>query len=1108
MKSRKNKNSAVEILIAENSPTQAEQLAHLLAEQGHAVKIAANGKEALATARRHRPTLVISDVLMPELDGYGLCKAIKSDAKLKDIPVMLVTTFTDPQDVIRGLECGADNFIRKPYDARDLLSRIEHLLMNLDLRKNQKMQVGAEIDLVGQKHFITAKRQQILDMLVSTYEQAILVNNELMLREKQLAHSNQVVNGLSRIAEGLNRAISEREVVEMTLERALELPGIQSGWISLRQGESGFRLAAARNLPPALASPGALEGSCECRRRLLSGKLDSVANIIECERLAKTKGDARGLRCHASVPLWIGNQIVGVMNLAGAENGLFNEEELKVLYSVGNQVAVAMERAKLHEHLGKVVEERTTALKAEVEERRRIQEEQARLVAIIEATPDMVATAGLDGRAIYINSAGLRMLGFEPGLDLSKVRILETHPEWAAKLVAEEGIPRAIEHGTWSGETAFLGHDGREIPISQVIIAHKGPDGSIAYLSTIARDITLAKESEARVMRLNRIYSVLSGINTTIVRVRDRQELFAKACRIAVEHGQFRMAWIGLLDAEGMNMTPVAKAGLEEGYLDQIRLSVSDDAPDGCKLVAQALREMAPVICNDIDTDPRMARWREAALQRGYHSVAVFPLHVGGKAVSVLVLYAAETGFFNEQETMLLTEMAGDISFALEYLEKEAQLNHLAYYDVLTELPNRALFSERLGQALVQANRHQRRVGVVLLDLDRFKQINDSLGHEVGDQFLKVVAERLARCVRDGDTVARLAGDEFALILADMRHEDDAAHVAQNILDSFAQPFHAAGHEFFTSASLGMTLYPLDDHSVEGLLRNADTAMYRAKAAGGNCYQFYAATMTSLAHGRLALENDLRHALERNEFLLHYQPVVSLTSGNIVGVEALIRWQHPVRGLVSPADFIPITEETGLIQHIGEWALRTACGHWQARRAAGLPPLRVAVNVSPRQFQQPDFPDRVAAILQQTGFAPASLDLEITESLLMHSIEATLAILLKLSALGVHFSIDDFGTGYSSLSVLARLPVHTLKIDLAFIKNMTSNPDDLSIVSTIISLAHSLNLDVIAEGVETEDQAKLLKSLKCSKFQGYLFSPAVPIEQIDQFLHEKKLQQR
>ena len=384
MKTNRKTNGKVEILIAEDSPTQAAQLAHLFEQRGYAVTTAANGREALALIERRRPTLVISDIVMPELDGYGLCKAIKADKKLKDIPVMLVTTLSDSQDVIRGLECGADNFLRKPYDERYLLSRVDYLLMNLDLRKNQKMQMGMEINLGGQKHFISAERQQILDLLISTYEQAVEINSELKQREKELAHSNQVLNGLYRIADGLNHAATEREVVESALERAMELPGIQAGWISLRQGESGFRLAAARNLPPALEAPGAMEGDCTCRRRLVSGELDSVTNILECERLGKEGGDTRGLRYHASIPLWLDERTLGVMNLVGPEKGLFNDEELRVLYTVGNQAAVALERAHLREHLERLVQERTAALEAEIVERKRAEEEIRTLNADLE----------------------------------------------------------------------------------------------------------------------------------------------------------------------------------------------------------------------------------------------------------------------------------------------------------------------------------------------------------------------------------------------------------------------------------------------------------------------------------------------------------------------------------------------------------------------------------------------------------------------------------------------------------------------------------------------------------------------------------------------------
>jgi PAS domain S-box-containing protein len=497
------KDTGSEILIAEDSRTQAEQLRFLLEEQGYQVTTTANGKEALDAAQARKPALLVSDIVMPELDGYGLCRAIKSDEKLRDIPIILVTSLADPHDVIRGLECGADNFIRKPYDGDYLLSRINYLLMNHELRKSQKMQLGVEIDLGGHKHFITAERQQILDLLISTYEQAVHVNQELTQRDQDLLECNQRLTGLYRIADGLNHADSESAVAETVLERALELPGIQAGCIWLRDGESGFRLAATRNLS-ALDGQGACDGDCVCQRKLLSGELDNAVNIIECERLAQAMGEAREPYHHASIPLWnTGRSALGVMNLVGSGDGLFDETVLKMLFGIGNQVAVALERARLHERLERLVEERTAKLAAEVAQRRLVQEEQARLAAIVEATPDLVATAGLDGRVLYYNPAGRRMLGFELEFIPFTVNLFDTHPAWAARIVREEAIPYALEHGTWSGETALLGPDGGEIPVLQVIIAHKGRDGTAAYLSTIARDITTRKSREAAMLQLN-----------------------------------------------------------------------------------------------------------------------------------------------------------------------------------------------------------------------------------------------------------------------------------------------------------------------------------------------------------------------------------------------------------------------------------------------------------------------------------------------------------------------------------------------------------------------------------------------------------------------------
>ncbi|OIQ87427.1 cyclic di-GMP phosphodiesterase Gmr [mine drainage metagenome] len=1094
MKMKKSRNEKVEILIAEDSQTQLALLKHLLEKNGYEVVTAINGKEALALALQHNPALIISDIVMPELDGYGLCKAIKSDAKTRDIPVILVTTLSESQDVIHGLECGADNLVRKPYDERYLLSRIEYLLMNLAMHESQKMKMGIEILLGGRKYFITAERQQILDLLISTYEQAVHINDELKLRRTELEHSNQVLQGFGNIVAGLNHALGEREVAEAALERAMELPGIQAGWISLWEEESGFRLAAARNLPPALLCEGVMEGLCDCRRRFLAGELDHVTNIMECERLKSAKGDAQGLHYHASVPLWAGNRAMGIMNLVGAEQGLFDEAELDMLYVVGNQVAVALERARLHEHLEHLVEERTAALTAEIAERQRIQDAQARLVAIVEATPDLIGTAMPDGRLLYVNQAGLRLLGIKED-DFPKSRIQDFHPEWAGRLVTEEGIPHAVSHGAWSGETAILGPDGREIPVLQVILAHKGSDGTGTYLSTIVRDITNRKANEAKIMRLNRVYAVLSGINTTIVRTRSQQELFDEACRIAVEHGRFRMAWIGLIEAGGEDIMPMARAGFEDGYLDQVRLTTRKGAPDARLLVGRAIREKTSIVSNDIATDPELLRWREEALLRGYRSMVVFPLLREDKPVGVFVLYAVEANFFDSEEMTLLTEVAGDISFAMDHLEKAARLNYLAYYDVLTGLSNRTLLEDRITHAIPQAARSGDMVAILFIDLDRFKNINDSLGHSFGDAVLKHTAERLSGCIREVDTIARLGGDEFIVLLTGMGRVEDITVVVQKILETLASPFVIDLHEFYLTASIGISVYPKDGGDVEALLKMADAAMYRAKGGGRNRFEFFIREMNELASRQMLLEGQLRQALDRNELVVYYQAQADLKSGSIIGVEALLRWQHPELGTISPAEFIPIAEEAGLIVMIGHWVLESACRQAVAWQAAGLPKLRMGVNLSVRQFADNKLGDTVKRILQETGHDPELLDLELTESVLMQGAEKTIVILKDLRKLGISLSVDDFGTGYSSLSYLKRFPVTTVKIDQSFVRGITTDSDDATLVRSIIGMAHEMRLGVIAEGVETEGQLAFLTNHHCDEVQGYYLSRPLPADE-------------
>jgi len=435
-----------------------------------------------------------------------------------------------------------------------------------------------------------------------------------------------------------------------------------------------------------------------------------------------------------------------------------------------------------------------------------------------------------------------------------------------------------------------------------------------------------------------------------------------------------------------------------------------------------------------------------------------------------------------------------------ERKQAQAQLYHLAHHDLLTGLPNRLFFIDRLRQARALAKRFGQLVAVLFLDLDRFKIVNDTLGHSVGDEMLQQTAQRLTACVRESDTVARLGGDEFTVILGNLSSAEAAEKIAGKLLKALAQPLCIDGRELFTTASIGVSLYPQDGDDPVTLIKKADIAMYQAKARGRNNFQFYVPAMDLDAERRLAMENGMRRALERQEYVLHYQPKVDVASGRITALEALLRWQHPELGLLPPSEFIPLAEETGLIIELGAWALREACAQNRAWQDAGLPRVRVAVNLSGDQLQQQNFTATVARILEETGLQPRYLELEITETVIMRNPDFAAEILGELRSLGVHLAIDDFGTGYSSLSHLKRFAVNTLKIDKIFVRDIESSSTDAAITTAIIAMGNNLSLRIVAEGVETEGQLSFLRKQRCHEIQGFLFSRPLPAAGAGEFM--------
>lgn len=671
---------------------------------------------------------------------------------------------------------------------------------------------------------------------------------------------------------------------------------------------------------------------------------------------------------------------------------------------------------------------------------------ESQLRAIIDTEPECVKILDSKGRLIFMNRSGLSMIEADSleqviGQKLAGLLLPRYRPAFNAlnkKVSAGQKGILEFEITGLKGQRRWL--ETHAVPLSN-------PDGSMSLLG-ITRDITEHKKAQ--------------GARDQLTAIIDSATDF-----IGMAQKNGKMIY---LNRAGRNLVGVAST-------DDI------SSTDISNYLTQA------------GADTIFSEGLTTAAEAGFWSGECGLLTRAGKEIpvsAVVVGHKSHAGTVEFYSTIMR-----DIS---ELKEHEAQLLHLATYDRLTGLPNRALYSDRLEVAIAEAARHQRLVAVMYLNLDRFKKINDTLDYETGNALLKTVGARLAESLRADDTLARAGGDEFALVLVDIAQLDDVSRVTQKILHSFSTPFYVDGHEVFLSASVGIAVYPSDDITAAGLLKNAAIALNRSKDQGGNTYQFYAAAMNEKALQRLALDNALHHALERQEFLLYYQPQVNLRTRRICGIEALIRWQHPQHGLVPPLEFIPLAEETGLIIPIGKWVLKTACAQNKMWQDAGFVEVPIAVNLSGRQFAQQDLVRVVTDVLRETGLAPRWLELEITEGTLIRDTEASVSLLNDLSALGIKISIDDFGTGYSSLSYLKRFPIGSIKIDQSFVRDIHNDPDDAAIVRAIIAMAQGLNMLTIAEGVETEEQLNFLHEHECVAMQGFYFGRPMPAERFIEFM--------
>jgi diguanylate cyclase (GGDEF)-like protein/PAS domain S-box-containing protein len=1137
------------ILIVDDASENLHAMMNILGDS-YAVTAAISGKKALElAARKPQPDLILLDIRMPGMDGYEVLNRLKIDSLTADIPVIIVTALSEPEDEVRGLRMGAADYIAKPVNPDWLRLRV---LSQLELRRYRRkpMLPVANIDatLPGQfgilvvddvpeniHPLISALSDEYRIMVADNGPKAIemvlgptppdLVLLDIMMpdmdgfevcrRIKATETGNKIpVIFLSMVEESLEKVrgfsigaadfitkpfdINEvrariRTHLELSLLHRFFEQTVAQRNVALQKSEGQLSDALK------IAEVGYWEYDFSSDAFLFNDQYYSLHKITAAQAggYRMSLADFARRYVHPKDAPAVIQYIQGAFESVDPNYSV--AVETRMLSGNGDTVWVGVRFKVENNAAGQAI--RLQGISQNISARK--QAEKAlragndRFKTMFVQSPLGIAFIdSLNGDLCEVNPRFAEIAGRSMKQMLSLNWMQITHPD---DIQADLEKMKLLNAGKISGyqmEKRYLRPDNSSVWLNMRVSLLNVEDKAYPRHLSMIEDITERKSVESQMKYLNRVYAMLSDINSLIVRVQNRNDLFKEACRIAVEKGGFHTALLCIVDRQTDNIIPVATAGKDEKILMHIKtlFSSNEDVPN--TMVAAVIKKKKHLVANDLVNDSRVLFGKKYA-ESGVRSMVVLPLIVAGEAVGALSLFSCVIEFFHEEELKLLIELAGDISFATDNLDKQDKLNYLAYYDALTGLANHRLFSERVALHMRSARISGNKLALCLIDLERFKNINDSLGRSAGDELLRQTAQWLTNYSQDVDLLARIDADHFAMVLPDISREGDLIRLIEKMTQAFNEdPFRFNDANFRISAKVGIALFPNDGDDADTLFTNAEAALSKAKA-GGDHYLFYTQKMNEAVASKLALENQLRQAIDNEEFVLYYQPKIDLLSGKVSSAEALIRWNDPRTGLVPPGKFIPILEETGLIYEVGRWALHKAIADNLRWRKAGLPAIRIAVNVSALQLHRRSFIAEIEEAVAIDPHAAEGLELEITESMIMEDIEHNITSLKAIRAMGINIAIDDFGTGFSSLSYLSKLPVNTLKIDRSFVIEMTTGPQGLALVSTIISLAHAFKLKVVAEGVETQEQSNLLRVLGCDEIQGFLFSKAVPCEEFE-----------